>query len=142
MNKKLITLTIALVAMMATVGLQGCATMDETGYIAGNAIAGAAAGALTGAAISPKGDGRRSDAAVRGALGGLVLGSTKGYLDVERNRRDRRSAEAAAAGTTHQDYREVIVVNKDGRVIEHTRRQSTTGSRTYRGYPGAPPVGI
>jgi len=60
--------------MMVAIGLQGCAmTPEQAGSVMGSAAAGATIGALAGAALSPKGRGRRGEGAVRGALGGAAI---------------------------------------------------------------------
>ena len=97
---------------------------------------GAAIGALGGAALSEKGGGRRSDATLRGALGGLAGGLLYGISQDQAQQRARAQAYADAQGTTHQRYEEVW---ENGRVVH--RREVTNSSRTYGGYSGGYPRG-
>lgn len=134
MNKKLIPIT--LVAMMAIVGLQGCAmTPEEGGYVLGNALAGAAAGAITGAVVSPKGRGRRSENIARGAALGGLLGSGKGYMDVERIRRDRQYAREEWAREQARQRGSTSCVSRK-RIDEHGRVSITEDCRSRVQRPG------
>ncbi|NCU41597.1 MAG: hypothetical protein EOM19_02645 [Candidatus Moranbacteria bacterium] len=59
--------------------ISGCVTTPEQAkQVGGGALAGALIGSLAGAAISPKGGGRRGDGAVRGAMGGAAIGALAG----------------------------------------------------------------
>lgn len=78
--------------LIAVVAPSGCVSLQEAGTVAGSSAAGAVIGALGGAAVSEKGDGRRADGAVRGALGGAALGSAAGLGMLREQRAQQRIA--------------------------------------------------
>jgi surface antigen len=83
------TAGLLIVVLVLTLGLSGCATMQENPKTAMGAGAGAAAGALLGGLIGRNTTG----VVVGGLLGGLAGGAIGQYLD----RQDRTRAQAAAA---------------------------------------------
>ena len=83
------TAGLLIVVLVLTLGLSGCATIQENPKTAMGAGAGAAAGALLGGLIGRNTTG----VVVGGLLGGLAGGAIGQYLD----RQDRTRAQAAAA---------------------------------------------
>ena len=67
--------------------LSACAATDqEVGMVLGSTAAGAAIGALGGAALDPS---DRNRGATSGALGGAAVGATIGYANVAQQRQDQ-----------------------------------------------------
>ena len=72
---------------LAAVFLSACAATDqEVGMVLGSTAAGAAIGALGGAALDPT---DRNRGATSGALGGAAIGAAVGYANVAQRRQDQ-----------------------------------------------------
>ncbi|NCU42346.1 MAG: hypothetical protein EOM19_06555 [Candidatus Moranbacteria bacterium] len=115
--------------------LSGCITTPEqAGYVGGSALSGALIGSLAGAALSPKGDGRRSDAAVRGAMGGAAVGTLAGMYGVSQpqGRGGYQGYPHQGGGTTRCSSRRTI--DSQGRVSETETCSSSETRGGYRNY--------